>query len=118
MKLVPPLTHVTLVKTDISYIFPIVLIHAQVISDIIQALQKKNVKNVMLLAKLVSNPLQLMPTNVLGVPLTLIVTTEENVLQKVSVNSQAPFVYTIQTDTMMSHQVEQPTVILAQMVPS
>jgi len=118
VKLVPPLTHVTLVKTDISYIFPTVLIHVQKTSDIILPLPKKNAKNVMLLARPVSNQLQLMPTNVLGVLVTLIVTTEENALQKVSVNSQAQFVYTIQTDTMMSHQVEQPTVILAQMVPS
>jgi hypothetical protein len=86
---------------DITYILAHVLIHAQVISDIMLALKTKNVWNVMLLARLVSNLLQLMQTNVNGVQVTQNVTTEENVLQKVSVNSQAQFVYTIQMDTMM-----------------
>jgi len=98
---VQPLTHVTLVPMDITYILAHVLIHAQVISDIMLALKTKNVWNVMLLARLVSNLLQLMQTNVNGVQVTQNVTTEENVLQKVSVNSQAQFVYTIQMDTMM-----------------
>jgi len=92
--LVNQLILVTLVLMVTSYILEHVLIHAQKTSDIMVIQPKKNVKNVITLARPVSKQSKLTLTNVLTVHPTQIVLTEENVAPTVIVISQAQSVST------------------------